>query len=48
MLTTGSNTENMPEKFGSGFDVVCAAETIDAKVFIYNVEFANFKRIYSN
>lgn len=37
----------MPDKFGDGYDVVCKAETIDAKVFIYNTEFNNFRQTYT-
>jgi hypothetical protein len=47
LMTTGLNTETMPDKFGAGFDVVCKAETIGGRVFIYNTEFNNFKRVYS-
>lgn len=47
-MTTGLNTETMPDKFGAGFDVVCKAETIGGRVFIYNTEFNNFKRVYSS
>lgn len=44
LLTVGSNSESLPDKFGLGFDVICKAETIDAKAFLYNIEFAQFKR----
>jgi hypothetical protein len=46
MITTGANGEELPNKFGAGYDVVCTAETIDGKSFIYNVEFNNFNQTY--
>lgn len=36
MLTTAVNGENLPDKFGFGYDVVCKEESIDGKTFIYN------------
>lgn len=48
MLTTGLNSEELPFKFGYIYDVVCKAETIDGKVFIYNTEFNNFRQTYTN
>jgi len=46
MLTTGTNGEMLPGKFGHGFDVVCKEESIDGKAFIYNTEFNNFRQSY--
>lgn len=36
LLTTAINGENLPDKFGHGYDVVCKEESIDGKGFIYN------------
>ena len=36
----------MPDKFGTGFDVICKQETYDAKAFLDNVVFENYKLNY--
>ena len=48
MFNTGSNIESLPDKFGTSFDVVCKDETLDAKAFLYNIEFSYFKNVYTN
>lgn len=47
MLAVTVNGETMPMKFGTGFDVICKQETFDAKAFIDNVVFENFRTTYS-
>ena len=42
------NGESMPDKFGTGFDVICKQQTFDAKAFLTNVEFANYKLSYAD
>ena len=37
----------MPEKHGTGLDVVCKQELADAKAFLYNVQFENFRNTYT-
>jgi hypothetical protein len=34
MLAVTVNGERLPDKFGSGFDVICKQETFDAKAFL--------------
>ena len=48
MLTITVNGENLPGKFGSSFDVICKEEIFDAKAFLINVEFENYRRSYQN
>lgn len=47
MFTASANGEVMPQKFGTGFDVICKQPVFDSKSFIYNVEFNNFRQSYS-
>ena len=44
MLAVTVNGESMPDKFGTGFDVICKQETFDAKAFLTNVKFKNYNR----
>ena len=46
MLAVTINGEAMPTKFGTGFDVICKQETYDAKAFVDNVEFVNYRLSY--
>ena len=39
MLAVTVNGEGLPDKFGSGFDVICKQETFDSKAFFTNVKF---------
>ena len=44
MLTVSVNGESLPEKFGSGYDVVCKQEAFDMKAFFENVTFENYNQ----
>ena len=47
MLAVTVNGESLPDKFGTGFDVICKQETYDSKAFLSNVTFHNYKQNYS-
>lgn len=46
MLAVTVNGESLPDKFGTGFDVICKQETFDSKAFLFNVQFHNFRDTY--
>ena len=46
MLAVTVNGESMPAKFGTGFDVICKQQTYDAKAFLDNVIFDNYRISY--
>ena len=46
MLAVTINGEALPDKFGTGYDVICKEEQSDAKAFITNVTFENFNHQY--
>ena len=47
MFTPSANGQTLPNKFGSGFDVVCKQPVYDGKSFLINVTFDNFKKTYT-
>jgi hypothetical protein len=47
MLTASNNGEELPNKFGSGYDVICKQPLYDSKSFLYNNTFDNYKQSYS-
>ena len=44
MLAVTVNGETLPDKFGSGFDVICKQESYDAKAYLDNVIFENYNQ----
>jgi len=47
MFVPSANGETLPGKFGGGFDVICKEPVYDAKSFLINVTFDNFRKTYT-
>lgn len=47
LLTTTINGESLPDKSGTGYDVICRTETFDCKAFLRNIKFKNYRSSYS-
>jgi hypothetical protein len=48
MMVTTPNGESLPDKFNSGFDVICQPEAYDTKAFLVNVNFDSYRQDYTN
>ena len=47
MLAVTVNGESLPDKFGTGYDVICKEEQFDSKAFLRNVIFENYNQNYT-
>jgi len=47
LLSITINGETLPDKFGTGYDVICRTETFDAKAFMRNIHFVNYDQTYA-
>jgi len=46
LLAITINGETLPDKFGTGYDVICRTETFDAKAFLRDIKFKNYRETY--
>ena len=46
MLAVTVNGEALPDKFGTGYDVICKEETFDCKAFLNGITFENYNQQY--
>lgn len=46
MLAVTVNGETMPSKFGRTYDTICKQEVFDAKAFLDNITFENYRHSY--
>lgn len=47
MFTPSANGEQLPNKYGGGFDVICKQPVYDAKSYLINVTFDSFMQSYT-
>jgi hypothetical protein len=48
MMVTTPNGEMLPDKFNTGFDVICQPEAYDSKAFLVNVNFDSYRQNYTS